>query len=580
MPGFDTYIKGKEDNLHDVDKKSLDMRRNDIKKTDCPIVITGETSSGKSTMINLLIGGKVLPTKITASTTKLCRIRNNKAYTILSRNKKEEILQTWRFEDLNKMSKKVKVLASTKDSGSLYLDIMMPLSIVQGNVIIVDTPGISDEEQENVASIMMDYLKNALAVVFVANVANAGGIQSDRLCRITTKLRSLMEKEMCCFNAEDTIFVLNKWDTIEDDEEKDEFFESAKTKLCTLWKEIDEKHILKLAAVKTPKTEEYKAMFDDFEKILRKVIAKNENKRTKSHFEYLNLILGRCHKHALSQLQRAKTEEEEIEKTLESLHTEIKQLDLLVQKAQDGIPNLITRFLDLTSDEFDKYLRSDDFQKAIFENEDIKACTRLTVKKRLFSCFEKTTMEWERNNIERIFLKAIEKELGNTCAAYCKTLDILKDIMDAPGAWISTIIAGLLLSLGVIGTVARGLIMTPVLGFGVTAVTFVAGYDWRQLITSHEQTLKTSFQDKLKVLSKQETRKIFKERYEVAITKKMKTLTKDTLPEKKNELEKKTNSTMKNLISQQKVVSILHEIHHAVSELIKTLNSIKCLQLH
>ena len=55
---------------------------------------------------------------------------------------------------------------------------------------------------------------------------------------------------MCCFSAEDTIFVLNKWDTIEDDEGKDEFFESAKTKLRTLWKEIDEKHILKLAAVK------------------------------------------------------------------------------------------------------------------------------------------------------------------------------------------------------------------------------------------------------------------------------------------------------------------------------------------
>lgn len=48
-------------------------------------------------------------------------------------------------------------------------------------MIIVDTPGISDEEQENVASSMMDYLKNALAVVFVANVANAGGIQTDRV---------------------------------------------------------------------------------------------------------------------------------------------------------------------------------------------------------------------------------------------------------------------------------------------------------------------------------------------------------------------------------------------------------------
>lgn len=54
----------------------------------------------------------------------------------------------------------------------------------QGNVIIVDTPGIGDEEQECMAKIMMDYLKNALAVVFVVNVANAGGIQSDRVILI------------------------------------------------------------------------------------------------------------------------------------------------------------------------------------------------------------------------------------------------------------------------------------------------------------------------------------------------------------------------------------------------------------
>lgn len=53
---------------------------------------------------------------------------------------------------------------------------------LKGNVIIVDTPGISDKGQEHVAKIMMDYLQHALAVVFVLNVANAGGIQSDRVC--------------------------------------------------------------------------------------------------------------------------------------------------------------------------------------------------------------------------------------------------------------------------------------------------------------------------------------------------------------------------------------------------------------
>lgn len=53
---------------------------------------------------------------------------------------------------------------------------------LKGNVIIVDTPGISDKGQEHAAKIMLDYLQHALAVVFVLNVANAGGIQSDRVC--------------------------------------------------------------------------------------------------------------------------------------------------------------------------------------------------------------------------------------------------------------------------------------------------------------------------------------------------------------------------------------------------------------
>ena len=53
----------------------------------------------------------------------------------------------------------------------------------QGNVTIVDTPGIGDDDQENVARRMLDYLQNALAVVFVINVANAGGVQNDRVCQ-------------------------------------------------------------------------------------------------------------------------------------------------------------------------------------------------------------------------------------------------------------------------------------------------------------------------------------------------------------------------------------------------------------
>jgi predicted GTPase len=53
--------------------------------------------------------------------------------------------------------------------------------LFQGNVVIVDTPGIGDQEQEEVASMMMDYIPNALAFVFVVNVQSAGGLQTDRV---------------------------------------------------------------------------------------------------------------------------------------------------------------------------------------------------------------------------------------------------------------------------------------------------------------------------------------------------------------------------------------------------------------
>lgn len=54
----------------------------------------------------------------------------------------------------------------------------------KGNITIVDTPGIGDIDQTEVAERMMNYLPNALAFVFVINVAAAGGLQKDRVRNI------------------------------------------------------------------------------------------------------------------------------------------------------------------------------------------------------------------------------------------------------------------------------------------------------------------------------------------------------------------------------------------------------------
>lgn len=51
----------------------------------------------------------------------------------------------------------------------------------KGNVAIVDTPGIGDIDQKDMAENMMDYLPNALAFVFVIDAAAPGGLQKDRV---------------------------------------------------------------------------------------------------------------------------------------------------------------------------------------------------------------------------------------------------------------------------------------------------------------------------------------------------------------------------------------------------------------
>ena len=76
-----------------------------------------------------------------------------------------------------------------------------------------------------------------------------------QLCRIVTSLRNSMEKTMSCFSPEDTIFVLNKWDSIARDKRKDEFFNLTKARIQTDWKEIKEGHVLKLTATEVSVTE-------------------------------------------------------------------------------------------------------------------------------------------------------------------------------------------------------------------------------------------------------------------------------------------------------------------------------------
>lgn len=177
-------------------------------------------------------------------------------------------------------------------------------------------------------------------------------------------------------------------------------------------------------------------------------------------------------------------------------------------------------------------------------------------------------------------MKAVKIRFGEKCAAFCQTLVSVKDNLTALnyGIWLSYIGAHAVFFIGLIGTVARGLIMTPVVGIGLTAILSAAGYDWKNVFSTYEQCRDESFQNKKKFCSEKEIKKVFHKRYAKDISKDIEQLSKRILPSAKHELEERINITRKDLISKQRDVSILSELSSTSSELFDSLNSLKFLQ--
>lgn len=268
--------------------KTVEKHKIDSMKNECPIVFAGETSAGKSSIINLILGEKILPTGITECTSQVCRIKHSEQFMISTKDSKgKEIGEKLSFEDSRQMAEKLKVLATKKVEEFTYVDIHMPVPWLQGNVMIVDTPGFGDEKEEkenDVEDQMRSYLPNALAFVFVVNVSNAGGVKTDRLLRVLSDVRNSVGG-MVSFSPKDVIFLLNKWDTIAhvDDEHKEKFLEKTKQNLRKSWKEVEDSCIFMISAYKVTENTENTIVVNMFKKVLKEVIERNENKRVRVH---------------------------------------------------------------------------------------------------------------------------------------------------------------------------------------------------------------------------------------------------------------------------------------------------------
>nr|XP_022309972.1 uncharacterized protein LOC111115502 [Crassostrea virginica] len=368
-------------------------------------------------------------------------------------------------------------MARTEDSESSFLDICLPVPLIEANMILVDTPGIADSSQDDAAKLMMDYFPNALAVVFVVNVANAGGIQGDRLCRIIEHVKDSKD-EMICFDPEDTLFLLNKWDAIPDEEQREEHFKEAKRRIHDIWEEITDKHILKISAAKY-REPEYKGLFDDFKKNLEEIIIKNENKRLKKHRKYLKDFLKECTQKIDKRINNANKERKQSAKDIVHLEKRISNMNQINEQIDAVLTEIFENFLKMASNGCYKHLKKSDFKNKVLR--DTKESNRFTVGENMLDMICEATLQWQKKHFTKLIRKAVKEKLLDISSQDVNMMQMNLQKLDVNFGLRGVIPRTLLRSLqyvaaGVVsGVFLATLFVNPLVPLGFITLGFISG---------------------------------------------------------------------------------------------------------
>lgn len=184
--------------LHD-DAQALLLEVDRLRESAFRVVVIGEFSRGKSTLINALLGRPVLPARLRPTTSTLLRIRHGQRDSVTV-TRADGTLSPW---DLSRLAE---VSTVTGDGAGGVREVIIELDgpfLAQG-VELIDTPGVNDLSTLR-EDITLSYLPSADAAIFVLDA---------KACFTETERRFLTQQVLAS-NVTRVFFVVNKADQLD-----------------------------------------------------------------------------------------------------------------------------------------------------------------------------------------------------------------------------------------------------------------------------------------------------------------------------------------------------------------------------
>ncbi|KHM52693.1 Dynamin family protein [Anaerovibrio lipolyticus DSM 3074] len=193
-------LSGKAEALNDL--------ASDIQNDFFTIVVLGEFKRGKSTFVNALLGEKILPTDVLPETATINAIMYSPVPTLSvvmhdgseeAGEVSEQFLKKFSAQNPQAIAEKVK-----------YIKIGYPADILRQNVVIVDTPGVSDINEQR-CEVTYRFIPKANAILFLLD-ANSPLKKSEK---------DFIDQHLLPLGVDHILFLANKYDDVDEEEDGD-----------------------------------------------------------------------------------------------------------------------------------------------------------------------------------------------------------------------------------------------------------------------------------------------------------------------------------------------------------------------
>ncbi len=184
--------------------------------TEFSIVVIGDFSRGKSTLINALLGNNVVTSDVLPETITINQIRYGESYKVEAHLSDGSVFPLSPEEIKSERLKKVLERLPARPT---HLQIEYPSQLLQG-IQLVDTPGLGDIV-DNYDDTVQAYLKQADAVIYVVSAISP--LSASEREFLQASLRSYEFSKLC--------FIVNSLDRLASEEENHKIVEFAKNRL-------------------------------------------------------------------------------------------------------------------------------------------------------------------------------------------------------------------------------------------------------------------------------------------------------------------------------------------------------------